>query len=299
MIKKVKKSEKIYDVDESGNLTQLSDTKYNKKGKIIWTQNLFPSGEVQTEHEFHYEEDSLSKEKSWNEFGEWTETIYEYDNNELVLRVTNYQDGTSEIFKRRLNAESEIVEIYDSEGNLYQKEIAEYDNRGNDVKRSFYLENELVEEHYYTYNSKDEMIEKQTKSKIEEEPEDEKNEVFQSNIEKIEYDNNGNIILEEIRTSNGIITFKAESKYDGELLVQEVINDFEGSLDVKISTYIYDQLGNIIKSRQTDKSENLNSEAIYLNNEYGDMVQLILVEKLTEYGSFPQKSITKYEIEYY
>lgn len=286
------KSENIYSEDiETGELILLSSVKYNIEGKEIWRQNLFRSGEIQSEHEYSYESGILVKEISWSENGD-SHQIY-YDFNELGQQTsirTKFSDNTEELIRFTYSKEEEISEYFDSEGILYQKEIKQIDENKFPIQSKVFQENELIEEHFYKNDLKGNVIEKRSI---------EHNEFPLTSITFYEYDSNDNLIEELEKNEEGIILSKLSYLFKDDQLVKETYNDFEESLEKIIGIHEYDKQGKVTRSVESDGSGNLKSEFKFLYNENGDLIQTISVQGLNEHGERPRTEIEKFEIEYY
>lgn len=293
MIKKVKKEEKIYAEDDGGNLTLSTVTKYNPAGQLIWEQHLFPSGQVQMESAFEYTDGLLSREKTWNEYGSWTEIKYLYDDRqELVYRTTEHADGTIETYKRTFSKNSELVEIYDAEDNLDKREEAICDEMGRAIERIFYEDGESVKVCQYEYNAEGQMVKKMTRSQ------DGFGEEL-TIINTYQYDQYGNVIEEIEQNINGVILYKIERAYQEDLILREIENDFEGSEEVVLAKYTYDHHERLIQIRIENKFGTLTYHETMDYNEDGTLMTSKTLEQAPDEYSPPSKKKYRYEIAYF
>lgn len=294
MFDKTKKHEKIYQEDKTGRLTLITEIRYDKEEKVIWNQQLFPSGEIQSESEFEYDQDKIIREKTWNELGQWTEVKYLYnEDNQLVYRTTINANNDKEVYEKVISESVEISKTYDADGMLYQKEIAYYNENSKDFKRLFYEYNKLMEEHEYLYDSTGNMSQKIMSLK-------DKPRLMQRSKTNYEYDSNGNITLEVNTNEEGTIRYKKESIFDTEdLLQKEIENDFEGSYEVLITTYEYDRFNRLVRVIVSNNLGKAKYRELNVYNEDGTEIQNIIMAESESFDRIPEKKLFRIKIEYY
>jgi len=150
MFKKIKKYEKIYTEDKIGNLILNTEIQYDQSEKIVWEQHLFPSGEIQSESEFEYNSEKIIREKTWNEFEEWTEIKYlsvycreeVHKDDLLIKKIENNFDGSNEVLitTYQYDEYNRIVKIVlsNKSGKMKQQELNIY-NKDATVIQTFIL----------------------------------------------------------------------------------------------------------------------------------------------------------------
>lgn len=179
-----------YEYDNEGNLTRESDFvgedvlelyidyAYDDKGNVTKKQTYFENGELYSEINYMYDTDNQIVREEHIYVGELNR-IVEYSYTESTEKAISYgKDGAAFSTKER---------IFDDDGNLYE-EIHYADDRNNPI---------VWDQHFYEGNNEIKMIDKKS-----------------GKTYNYLYDENGNLVSEEVENADETYNLISSYKYD-------------------------------------------------------------------------------------
>lgn len=162
-------------------------------------------------------------------------TTYEYENN-LCIKMT-LPDGE---FKYFYDGEKLVqLDVVDPSGNLHKRTYYEYDENDNVIYNKTVADDEIFES-FIDYNDLNQMIAAKSISS-----EGETNYEYQ-------YDENGNLIEENIKDENGNLTNHVYS-YEQNLKVKEILN-YNGE-EISTTKFVYDNKDRLIEMYRCESGD--------------------------------------------
>ncbi len=278
--------------DEEVYRTLISEREYDEFGNLILEIQYFSSGEIYTEHAFTFEAHLLIQERMWNENGDCTIIDFQYDEaHRLIYKSTTFSDNSKTFEKRAFTSNQEIIQQFDEADQLTGRQVLTYNKEHELIREETFIFNGLAEKDEYRYNRKGELAE------VIRENYQEQTKYF----ETYQFTDREHFMVRKDET--GEILYADKSVYEGDKLIEKIIEYHHWSDNNSICKYVYDENDNLQKETHFDFEGHMIFDAIYTYNENQDIIKTVVVKAsgLNNYekGYLDEQIITEYELVYF
>ena len=291
------KSLKRYDCTDQGQNHLIYEAEYNENGKpLVEIEYSQGTGPVSTTTYEYDEEGALIAEILQGEekeaFQRLDYTISE-DKKKMVKTLT-YSDGSTEKEEIEVSEGKKTIRKFDLDGEVTEETTETFrEDEQVETVEHYNADMDSREKHVYTYDDQNRMIKEVVLV------DDEEYMTIQW-----ERDEKGRALIEVANNQDGDLMHKHYYKYEGDLLIEEGIEEYQSYNNKLRFQFEYDDNGRLVRQIQETYNGELIQEVGYELNERGDVemarfIRTGLYHMIYGSSSVDYNQVLRNEIEYF